>query len=360
MHKRKAKRTLPMKYENITIREVARLAKVSASTVSMVINGNERVSPETRRIVEQIILKTGYTPGRPGRRPLSEGVGPRSSRTSRVALLNPSIERAALNSPVYMDVLHGVEEAVYDAGFTLVVRHLPQHPQRIGALFPQRVDGVILFGSPVRAAVIEALSSTPCVQIMGKVTEDETWDHLSYDNKAVGRLAAEYMMERGHKHVAMIGESSRGGAVNAERFEMFRQTWKATCGEEGIRESKQELVIKDTNSQRVNQEALRCELDRLLGGGAVPTGMFLMADLFAGPVYNDLLRRGLQPGRDMDILSCNNERLFLDPLHPRPATIDIHAETIGRQGAMHLLWRLANPNAARQDILLAPQLIPGN
>jgi DNA-binding LacI/PurR family transcriptional regulator len=67
------------------------------------------------------------------------------------------------------------------------------------------------------------------------------------------------------------------------------------------------------------------------------------------------------PGRDIDVISCNNEMSYLVGLDPRPATIDIGAETIGRRSVEQLLRRIKHPEELRQvQIAVTPMLVEGS
>jgi DNA-binding LacI/PurR family transcriptional regulator len=82
-------------------------------------------------------------------------------------------------------------------------------------------------------------------------------------------------------------------------------------------------------------------------------------DHITNALYPLLTKRGTKPGKDIHIISCNADQLFLTPLHPRPASIDIHPAEIGRRGVDQLLWRMENKDDAPSTILIRPRLVPG-
>ncbi len=126
-----------------SIRLVARQAGVSPTTVSLVMNGKAGVAAETRQAVMETVNQLGYVP-RPGGRPRGPKTAP--GCTNMIALVVPGYSRAVLNAPVYMDVLHGVEASLAEAGKTMVLRHLLPEALASAELLPQKVDGVVLFG----------------------------------------------------------------------------------------------------------------------------------------------------------------------------------------------------------------------
>jgi LacI family transcriptional regulator len=87
--------------------------------------------------------------------------------------------------------------------------------------------------------------------------------------------------------------------------------------------------------------------------------VFVPNDAQIPMLYRALETVGKSPGEDLDIISCANEQQFLSRLNPRPATIDINLELVGRRGVQQLLWRLAHPNeSSRITVLVEPLLVP--
>jgi DNA-binding LacI/PurR family transcriptional regulator len=88
-----------------------------------------------------------------------------------------------------------------------------------------------------------------------------------------------------------------------------------------------------------------------------PSALFSTGDGILPLLYPLLLTAGIQPGKDIEIVSCNNEEPLLRELHPRPVEIELHTRLIGRRAVEQLLWRRQNPLAPRTCILLAPELV---
>src|ERR671923_2187022 len=94
---------------NVTIRDVARRSGVSPMTVSRVINESERVSPETRRRVEQAIAELGYVPSR-----LARGLSRR--RTGALAVIVPDVA-----NPFFTAVVRAAEEVARRADYRVIL-----------------------------------------------------------------------------------------------------------------------------------------------------------------------------------------------------------------------------------------------
>src|SRR5439155_13761962 len=89
-----------------------------------------------------------------------------------------------------------------------------------------------------------------------------------------------------------------------------------------------------------------------------PAGLFVSRDEEVVQVYRLLGERGVEPGRDVRIVSCDNENVRLSMLHPRPATIEIGTAEIARRAVRRLENRIKNPLEAPVRVLVNPQLVP--
>src|SRR5205085_7188100 len=81
-------------------------------------------------------------------------------------------------------------------------------------------------------------------------------------------------------------------------------------------------------------------VDQFLAADPRPTGVFVPVDRVSVRVYRHLERRGIKPGRDVEIVSCDNEKELLSLMHPAPVSIDLNRNTIARLAVERLLWRM--------------------
>src|SRR5256885_12050653 len=121
---------------NVTIKDVARRSGVSPMTVSRVINDSERVSPETRRRVEQAIAELGYVPSR-----LASGLSRR--RTGALAVIVPDVA-----NPFFTLILRGAEEVARRAGYRVLLcdtrADLTVEREVIEEMIAHRVEGIVI------------------------------------------------------------------------------------------------------------------------------------------------------------------------------------------------------------------------
>jgi LacI family transcriptional regulator len=341
---------------SVSVIEVARHAGVSVGTVSRVINGHPKVLPINVAAVRDAMAALGYQPlapeNRRGRR--SRSVHP--AKRVCLTIIGPhDLSWMADRSPIYSYVIHGVQSALADRHLDLVVRHAPHYAQLGAQLRHQRHDGIVLFGTEPGDQPPAELARLPAVWVMGSPRRFHG-DHLLPNHLRIGALAAGHLLAAGHRRCAFLGSDLECAAEvldGAHRGPAFRAAFAAGGGEAVM---VADGGFFDAERNRVDEARLATLLDQAFTGPRPPSALFLGMDVFAPSVYRCLHARGLRPGRDLAVLTCNNERPFLAGLDPAPTVIDIRADLIGRRAVERLFWRIDHPDEPAEQILVAPRL----
>ncbi len=342
----------------MSINKVAKLAGVSNSTVSRVINKHPCVAPSTERAVRDAMARLNYTPSdrRPGPKPHARTV--RSTRTRIAFLMLGGVRSQA--TPAFEQLVHGVSLGAASFGMDLTLFHVsdPHHLE----LKPEakRVDGLILHGDTSAIELKEQLPGTPAVWLMGNRRRPTWGDQVLPDTFRIGELAASHLLSRGHKRLAYLclDESHLPFQLVAHAFRLIGQQHGATVSILQVRSRPQESYWHSIDKSSVD-DIIR-QLKQLPDP---PTGFFIADDQQTAVLQPELQRAGIPigqstPGKRVDVISCNNERPYLVGLAPIPAVIDIRVEAIGRRGVEQLAWRLANPNVGeRFSVAVEPALI---
>lgn len=176
------------------VREIARLAQVSAATVSRVLNGNPRVRPELRRRVELAAAQLGYR---------AELARKTSGRTRVVALVVPHV-----SSPFYCAVIGGVENEAFAHGYDLMLyttegrshqnvadRVLQaNHACGIVAITPRHGEELALADHP----------AAPPLVVVDHRSSGSRYPHVGVDNLRGAYSAVRYLLSKGYESIAMI------------------------------------------------------------------------------------------------------------------------------------------------------------
>jgi len=338
----------------MSIAEVAKLAGVSHATVSRVINQRPGVSHDMARRVNDAMKRLNYTP--PAKR---RGPKPKSRmgvHTGNIALLFVGTDPALLAAPVAASVLHAAEDALAQRGFNMIVGQLGDSDRLPPNVANGQVDGLLMHGYPPSRKIAETLNKFPTVWMLSQRRQRGYWgDRVAPDNQAIGRVAAEYLIDNTHAHVAFLhcDTTHLGFDARAEAFISWAKDSGAATATIVRNPDDQEL----SPHQQYTQENINRLVDQLLDLSPRPTGVFVPRDPLTVMVYSALRERGVEPGRDIAIVSCDNNSM-LAGLSPKPSTIDIRPSVIGSRAVDQLIWRMENPYAPIRSVcLVEPRLI---
>ncbi|WP_182868105.1 LacI family DNA-binding transcriptional regulator [Stieleria mannarensis] len=343
-----------------TVKDVAKAADVSIGTVSRVLSGEPNVADETARRVMEAVNKLGYS--RLRKRKLS----PEGRQLSRknIAMLLLGMDRSLVSLPSVACGIHGAESALSAAGANVLLADLPRVDEIPKSFASQNIHGLLakgaLQGKLIESAaeqLIERLRRIPTVWFLGRPQGADWGDTVESNDTEVGRLAADYLIGMGHKQIAIL-DPKPDHVTLGQRCASF--TWHAT--NQGARVENVFGASSDWTLplQTVNEiERVDKLVAKVLRLRSKPTAVFCPADCISAMVYHACARRGLQIGKDISLISCNNELPLLTGLYPEVTTIDICAEQIGRQAVEQLIWRLDHPDSPMVSVSAQPRLVEG-
>jgi DNA-binding LacI/PurR family transcriptional regulator len=338
----------------MSIADVARTAGVSQATVSRVINEVPGVSVGKVQRVRRAMIDLGYTPPPPEHRP-GRKVAPKTNMGILAVILLDDLYR---HTPgVLAAHLRGIEREAVENGYAMAFADVSV-PGRSPAIVDGNLSvGAVLLGSRACPGVLSAIERLPWVWLSSH--RGPGGDSVLAGNQDIAEMATQYLVGRGHQRLAFLSVMSSYPAYPA-RAEAFR--YAASRVGASVEVLLDEPVSPEATDVGLELAALRRRADGLVAKLAQmaprPTGLFVPNDMMTALVYPALMRHGLQPGRDIEIISCNNEEAYLAGLFPRPATIDIGAELMGRRSVEQLLRKIRRPDETRQvQIAVSPMLI---
>lgn len=202
--------------QRVTIKDVARLAGVSVTTVSRALNDAPEIHSETRDKVLRVCREQGYR----------ANLLARSLSSSRSKLLGLVVPDMA--NPFHAALALNIELCAQEAGYQLMLCSSRREDGRLEDLFDflysQRVDGILLSsaGDGAYDLARRSMGKVPCILLGACAPEDSPLraNTVSTDNYAGGRMAAEYLHGLGHKNGAYLGYRS-GSATHLLRRRGF-------------------------------------------------------------------------------------------------------------------------------------------
>ena len=340
-----------MKETKVTIRDVATAAGVSIATISRVLNNHPEVKFATAKQVRQVMQNINYqiVPNhiRRGHRRFSRR--PDSYRKMQIALIT-QVAPPLLEAPIYSRIIRSIEQELTLQYYSLLLRNLPMNAPKES--IPGKIDGAILFYvGHIQPAAMRLLRQIPCVKILGTPQPYDCFDHVTYDDEKIGVIAAQYLARRGHRKVVCYGK-------HAGRVDAFLKTVRNAgikclhIAEDGVDETHER--------QYPDLPRLHCFLENICKERVRPTAFFATADIVIAGFQRLLPKFNLVPQKDVELIGVNNDAVLLDNLEPRPATIDIHVEEIGRTALQLLFQRQKEPHRLPELIRLEPELVENN
>ena len=316
-----------------TIIDVAARAGVSKSLVSMVMRDDPGVSDARRSAVLAAAAELGYRPNRAAA--ILAG-----TRTRTIGVVVDDFR-----NPWYVPMLDGVREALAPHGLRLTLAdtranaHLDSSP--FDDLVSLRVDGVVLAAEGFPDLVVPA--DTPVV-VAGERTEvPGGLDVVASDEAAGGRLAADHLIDLGHRRIVHVTGSGGPAAVR-------RAATVARMAESGI----EPLVVgAGPTSEQTGYQATR----RALEERPDLTAVFAANDVMAMGAIAAVLEAGLRVPEDVSVVGNDETPLAASPLL-RLTTVDPHNDEVGRLAAarlVELIGAAERPEPTR--VLVPPSLV---
>lgn len=305
------------------MQDVARLAKVSAITVSRVLRSPEKVSDDTRERVLEAVRKIGYVP--------NAIAGSLSSKRSNIiAAIVPTI-----TNPVFADTIHAMGGVLREHGYHLLLGQSGASPAEerslIETFLARRPDGLFIHGglhSPeVRALLLKA--GIPIVET-GNLRKQPLDMVVSYSNYAAAEAMTTHLIERGRKRIAFVSAPRRDN----DRAQARARGFSAALKRHGIAENRR-LVLETTLGLRQGAEAL---LELVKREPQLDAAFFAGDVLAAGAIFESH-RRGWKVPERFAIAGFDDQEIA-SHITPALTTVAVPRAEIGRRAAAMLLARL--------------------
>ena len=321
-----------------TMKDIARLAQVSTSTVSHVINGSRFVSDEIREKVMRIVVELNYTPSY-----IARSLKVKATKT--IGLLV-----TATNNPFFSEVMAGVEQYCQKNQYNLIIAttggDAKRLQQNLQTLIHKQVDGVLLMCGDSRfQADMELTVPLPLVVMDWWFTELNA-DKILENSERGGYLATKSMVDVGHQKIGIITGNLRK-SVAKNRL----QGYKKALSEANIVLNPDWIVEShfDFEGGIVGAQKLLALSDR-------PTAIFCCSDTIAIGAYQAIQNQGLRIPQDISIMGYDDIELARY-LFPSLSTISQPKAELGKLAVETLLQRIQEPNENYRTLVLEPTCI---
>ncbi|MFY4775137.1 LacI family DNA-binding transcriptional regulator [Metabacillus sp. RGM 3146] len=323
----------------VTIKDVAKTAKVSIATVSAVINSNKFVSEELKNRVELAIKDLGYRPNK-----LARSLKKKESYLIGVVVTE-------ITNPFYPLLLKGVEDIALSNKYNLMLCTTGDNQHKefelVQSMVDQGVDGVVLATvdkDNSRSIQFLKNESVPHV-LINRAPRDYEGNLVRINSYRVGEFATEFLIQNGHHDIAFIG----GNRLNSRERE---RGYKDTVKKHGIKLKNNRIIASayDING------AYR-DVQTLIENKDLPTAIFAASDIMAFGAIKALLDKGYRIPEDISVIGSDNIT-FSEDFRVPLTTVDAQAYEIGKIGCEMLISLLNNKDLdSTQKRFLEPKLV---
>ncbi len=323
---------------SISIKDIAKAAGVSHSTVSRALSDSPLVNEETKRRILKLAEEMGYSPSA-----IARGLVTKRTRTFGLVI-------TSIADPFVAEIVRGIEETALDHGYSLILCQSQAEPQRemaaVKMLREKRVDAIIVTASRVGNLYMPLLEEirVPIVLINNQ-QEGRYVYSVATDNVQGGKLAGRYLLELGHRRVGYIAGPD-DITSSADRLEGCRQAFK----EQGLELN---MIVSGNGCTDGGQAGMQ----KLLSAPSPPTAVFCYNDMTAIGALLAAKEMGYHVPQDISIMGYDDIDLaaYVDP---PLTTIAQQRYEMGRM-ATEMALTLANDeaDAAVEDVLLSGRLV---
>jgi DNA-binding LacI/PurR family transcriptional regulator len=325
-----------------TIKDIAKAADVSHTTVSRALRGHPAIADTTVARIRKLAKEMGYVPS----------AAARSLKTNRSNVIAAIVHRAA--DPFCGEVLDGVQDVLQDQAYNLFLtspgKRNDNEDAAIRALIEHRIEGMIICATFVSQESYARLEDAgiPVVMVHNRASE-ETRFSLYHDDIYGGKTVVKHLIELGHHRIAYIA-NSRSGRSNVERLAGYRQA----LSEAGIRTTEAYVVDTVDDDFASGYEAAR----QLFENNPPPSAIFGFNDLIAIGAIQALRDMHLSVPDECSVVGFDNIA-FSSLVTPTLTTFDQPKYTLGVNAAHMLLKLLAHngPDLPAEKVVLRGRLL---
>ena len=323
-----------------TIKDVARHAGVSTSTVSHVLNNTRYVSEDVSARVQAAVEELRYAPSA-----LARSLKVQSTKTFGMLVTTST-------NPLFGEVLKGVERRCYEHGYNLILCNTEGDVTRMHAnldtLLQKRVDGLMLMCSEVESQgfnLFERHKPVPTV-VMDWGPTNFSCDKIQDNSHRGGYMATQYLIAKGHTEIGCI-TGILDKLTAQQRFAGFKQAMQEA-----------NLAI---NPNWVTAGNFECEggeqaFAEMYANGPLPTALFVCNDMMAMSVINSASKKGISVPQDLSIIGYDDIKLA-KYITPSLTTIHQPKHRLGKKAVDMLLEQINSKTESNQIVELEPTLV---
>lgn len=320
----------------VTIKDVAKMAGISISTVSRVVNNSKPVSSEIRDKVLQIIRETGYVPN-----PVARSLVMKKSQL--IGVLVPDISNLFIS-----ELLNGIEEICKMYGYDVLLCNTygetEEELKYINLLKSKQVAGVVFVSSKLEKICVDALveSKIPCSYISKNAKDFDIYS-VCIDHEKASYDMTEYLISKGNRKIAFLRASVDDNIEDSERYKGYKEAFQAN----GLKPDKSIVLQGDGTGE--SGYALTAQL---IEKNNLPDAIFASSDEMAIGVIGALVDNGIQIPKDVSVAGYDDIKMA-SLMRPTLTTIKQPIYDMGAV-SVRMVVKLINEETIENKINILP------
>lgn len=327
-----------------TMKDIAKLAGVSTSTVSHVINKTRFVSEEISERVNTAAKELNY---------YAPSALARSLKVNRTKTIGMLVTTST--NPFFGEVVKGVERSCYHKGYSLILCNTEGDNERmrqsINTLLQKRVDGLILMCSSLEGERIDVFERYPDIPVVvmdwGPMLF--TSDKIQDNSLRGGYLAAKYLIDCGHTEIGCIT-----GPLIKHQAQMRYEGYKRAMNEAGLEFNANWIIESDFECEGGYQAFMK-----MAQRGTLPSSIFVSNDMMAMGVINAANELNIKVPEQISIIGYDDIHIAKF-MSPSLTTIHQPKYRLGQAAVETLVRRLDDKSNEAQVVQLEPALVVRN
>lgn len=327
----------------VTIKDVAKAAGVSPSTVSRVVKDHQGISSGTKKRIRKIMDDMGYTPNIAARNLVT-------NRSFTIGLVIKSAIHEAVLNPFFTEVNFGVSEACRKEGFSTLMTSAKDDENLLDEIKDminsKQVEGFILLYSKEDDPITKYLTKIefPYVVIGKDISNSQDAIYVDNDNVYASHMITDYLLDKGYKDIRMITDNDIF-AVAKDRIKGFsRALEKRGINPEG-------RVLKCRNDNDSVKDVLR----EIFAKGT-PDVILTLDGVINSRVTSQLYQEKYKIPEDVATATFNDSPLT-ELASPPQTTVDIFPDELGREAGKEIISLVKNPRKLKRNITIPTSII---
>ncbi len=324
----------------VKIKDVAKKAGVSVTTVSRVLNGEKYVKDDLKAKVNRVIEELGYAPSQIARSLVRK-------KTNLIGVIVPD-----LTSSFYSTILSSIEERASANNYNLLVCNISEDIDKeykyLNVFQEMRVEGIIIMHEKINEQIRAFIHKINTPVIFSSVKPmDQKFISVIVDDYAAAYEATRYLIEQGHETIGFIGGDMRDVTSGQNRYSGYRNA---------MSDFNKKLVFEHIRFGDYKVQSGYDQMKEMLSAGNPPSAVFAVSDDMAVGAMNCIRDHDLQVPEDIAVIGFDGSQLT-ELVRPTLTSMEQPIHQMGKVTMDVLLKLIAGDTPPEGDVVLEHRLV---